>query len=58
MGVAAYPNNGGDPESIIRNADDALYKAKELGRNRVVVTGEGAGEKAAEQSEVAKLRIS
>ncbi len=57
VGVAAYPNNGGDPESIIRNADDALYKAKELGRNRVVVAGEGRGEKAAEQSEVAKLRI-
>ena len=37
VGVAAYPQNGEDPESIIREADDALYHAKKLGRNRVIL---------------------
>jgi diguanylate cyclase (GGDEF)-like protein len=37
VGVASYPQNGEDPESIIREADDALYQAKKLGRNRVIL---------------------
>jgi diguanylate cyclase (GGDEF)-like protein len=39
VGVASYPQNGGDPESIIRQADSALYQAKKLGRNRVILAG-------------------
>jgi diguanylate cyclase (GGDEF)-like protein len=39
VGVAAYPKNGKDPESVIKKADGALYKAKEHGRNRVVLAG-------------------
>ncbi len=38
IGVAGYPHDGGDMESIIRNADNALYKAKAGGRNCVVVS--------------------
>lgn len=34
-GVAAYPNNGDGCESLLREADRALYEAKSLGRNRV-----------------------
>jgi diguanylate cyclase (GGDEF)-like protein len=39
VGVASYPDNGEDAESVIKKADEALYEAKEMGRNRVVLTG-------------------
>ena len=32
-GVSIYPDDGSDPESLIRNADTAMYKAKDDGRN-------------------------
>jgi diguanylate cyclase (GGDEF)-like protein len=35
-GVAAYPTNGTLPQDILRRADEALYRAKEAGRNCVV----------------------
>jgi putative nucleotidyltransferase with HDIG domain len=37
IGVASYPNHGRDVDSLMAAADQALYAAKELGRNRVVV---------------------
>ncbi len=33
IGVALFPENGQDSSSLIRNADDALYKAKSKGKN-------------------------
>jgi diguanylate cyclase (GGDEF)-like protein/PAS domain S-box-containing protein len=33
MGIAMYPDDGADPESLMKNADAALYRAKELGRD-------------------------
>jgi diguanylate cyclase (GGDEF)-like protein len=36
MGVAIYPDHGQDWQILLRLADQALYKAKDLGRNRVV----------------------
>ena len=35
IGVASYPEHGGTPEALLRMADQALYRAKQLGRNVV-----------------------
>lgn len=34
IGIAIYPKDGEDSSEILKNADFAMYKAKELGKNR------------------------
>ncbi|AWK51511.1 diguanylate cyclase [Clostridium beijerinckii] len=37
IGAALYPKDGTDTNTILKNADSAMYKAKELGKNRFVL---------------------
>ena len=37
LGIAHYPSSHGQIEAVLRSADQALYLAKNQGRNRVVV---------------------
>ncbi len=39
IGVAIFPEHGSNPIELCKNADDALYIAKNKGRDRVEVTG-------------------
>lgn len=45
MGVAVYPQSGLDADLLLRNADVALYRAKENGRNHYQFYTEGMQER-------------
>ena len=40
LGVCIYPDNGEEVEVLLKNADTAMYRAKEAGRNRYYVCEE------------------
>jgi len=41
-GIATFPEDGGDAETLIERADRALYKAKREGRDRIALGAEAA----------------
>jgi diguanylate cyclase (GGDEF)-like protein len=41
LGVASYPEDGGNLEIILDKADKAMYRAKQQGRNKVVAYIDG-----------------
>ena len=49
IGIAFYPQDGGDAEALLKNADSALYQAKEAGRNSYQLCSPFLARKAAER---------
>jgi diguanylate cyclase (GGDEF)-like protein len=45
LGVAAYPQHGSQSDEVLLHADQALYCAKQQGRNRVTVYSPECGDK-------------
>jgi putative nucleotidyltransferase with HDIG domain len=43
IGLASWPTDGRDRDTLLSRADDALYGAKRAGKNRVVGVGEEGG---------------
>ncbi|MBF0500893.1 MAG: diguanylate cyclase [Candidatus Riflebacteria bacterium] len=39
IGVAGFPLNANDKDELIRKADSSMYKAKDSGRNKVILCG-------------------
>jgi len=37
IGISLYPDDGTDPEALVKNADTAMYRAKEQGRDKISV---------------------
>ncbi len=43
LGISIYPKDGGDADTLLRNADTAMYHAKESGKNDFRFFGGEAG---------------
>ena len=48
-GIAVYPENGSDLDMLLRNADAAMYAAKQAGRNRYQFYSESMNAQAADR---------
>ncbi len=45
IGIALYPGDGDKPETLLDKADQAMYRAKQLGRNRYQYISADAGDR-------------
>lgn len=53
LGIAVAPRDGDSPDVLLRNADTAMYKAKEWGRNTFCFFDNSMNESAVEQLQIA-----
>lgn len=40
IGAVCFPKNGGDPQTLLKKADEAMYKSKTSGKNKVTFCSE------------------
>jgi diguanylate cyclase (GGDEF)-like protein/PAS domain S-box-containing protein len=52
IGIALFPRDGNDVQSLIKNADTALYRAKDLGRNNYQIYNAAMNAQALERMEL------
>ena len=52
IGIALFPNDGDSAESLLKNADSAMYRAKEAGRNSYQLCTPAMNSRAAERLSV------
>ena len=52
IGIAVYPNDGDTAELLLKNADSAMYRAKDLGRNSYQLCTPAMNTRAAERLSV------
>lgn len=52
IGITLYPNDGLDPETLLKNADVAMYRAKEKGKNNFQLYAPSMNKKAIERLEM------
>ena len=55
IGIATYPADGADTATLVKNADKAMYKAKEQGKNRYVFYDAQMGDKSHRRMEMENL---
>jgi diguanylate cyclase (GGDEF)-like protein len=53
MGISIYPNDGEDPETLMKNVDIAMYRAKQEGGNNYQLYSPALGAKVAERMALA-----
>lgn len=46
IGVSVFPKDGEEPETLLKNADTAMYRAKEKGRNTIQFYAQGMNQQA------------
>jgi diguanylate cyclase (GGDEF)-like protein/PAS domain S-box-containing protein len=57
IGVSVYPNDGVEPQQLLKHADIAMYRAKEAGRNQIQFYEEAMHTRIAERTMIeAELR--
>jgi diguanylate cyclase (GGDEF)-like protein/PAS domain S-box-containing protein len=52
IGIAMYPDDGATAEALLKNADSAMYRAKEIGRNLYQLCTRAMNSRAAERLSV------